>query len=725
MAGVHRHSEKFHKKDDGFALDLGGVFCFSGAWVRGFWCKGIAMAAVMLAILLAQPTRAHASIPPLHSCAGGFGLNCLHPNIGKALLAINGQECGSDINCRKCTNPSRWDCGPFQEGYFKDNYSNGLAAGCLGTASLNGAALAQSFGASANPPKPVGSVSIGDGVWLSTQTSPSTTEYLIAGVGRLCQRGIVNDIMNTPNICDKNSPQTKALIQKMVDAWGPGDKAYWVQKVSGYMCNSLGQGLNYLGTMISDMIAAANGYIPVFSYLRGMTACWLCPLFEVVFDTSVEYANAMFAILAPALRNILALALAVWLLLEAIKLLLPFGPADESKKLANAVVARLGLTLVVLTSLSQMSVVWDYGYTPIMSFLLDYGSGIQQQVQESILKKQPAAMLGNNVNDCPTTVSGQRQIQGLSGSVKDNPTVVSKAISCQLSNMQKALGVVPMLGFQAFKSSATVFTGETSARFGVVADFVTLSKNQMWYMLMNLDVIIGAVLVMLAFGLLLILLPIYMIDAVIQLAIVFMISPFLVASAIYPKTRKAFDKGVRTVAQSLMTLLVLGVVIAFVLAMMSSMLNNVVRAVPELDKVSNVFDATELIKLVDTTEGSKAIQDLIRITKPYFWVLMAVAVLGIQMLGKAKDLAGYLLGGRGLLVMGLSAQAGGIAKAGAMVVGQKVASAAGRTVIHRYETTDPSGRKTKHLGGILGSPLQAAWNKTENIVRQQRTKASS
>ncbi len=725
MAGVHRHSEKFHKKDDGFALDLEGVFCFSGAGVQGLWRRGIAMAAVMLAILLAQPTRAHASIPPLHSCAGGFGLNCLHPNIGKALLAINGQECGSDINCRKCTNPSRWDCGPFQEGYFKDNYRNGLAAGCLGTASLNGAALAQSLGASANPTKPVGSVSIGGGVWLSTQTSPSTTEYLIAGVGRLCERGIVDDIMNTPNICDKNSPQTKALIQKMVDAWGPGDKAYWVQKVSGYMCNSLGQGLNYLGTMISDMIAAANGYIPVSSYLPGMTACWLCPLFEVVFDTSVEYANAMFAILAPALRNILALALAVWLLLEAIKLLLPFGPADESKKLANAVVARLGLTLVVLTSLSQMSVVWDYGYTPIMSFLLDYGSGIQQQVQESILKKQPAAMLGNNVNDCPTTVSGQRQIQGLSGSVKDNPTVVSKAISCQLSNMQKALGVVPMLGFQAFKSSATVFTGETSARFGVVAEFVTLSKNQMWYMLMNLDVIIGAVLVMLAFGLLLILLPIYMIDAVIQLAIVFMISPFLVASAIYPKTRKSFDKGVRTVAQSLMTLLVLGVVIAFVLAMMSSMLNNVVRAVPELDKVSNVFDATELIKLVDTTEGSKAIQDLIRITKPYFWVLMAVAVLGIQMLGKAKDLAGYLLGGRGLLVMGLSAQAGGIAKAGAMVVGQKVASAAGRTVIHRYETTDPSGRKTKHLGGILGSPLQAAWNKTENIVRQQRTKASS
>lgn len=683
------------------------------------------MAAVMLAILLAQPDAARASAQPLHSCAGGFGLNCLHPNIGKALLAINGQECGSDINCRKCTNPSRWDCGPFQEGYFQDNYRNGLAAGCLGTASLNGAALAQSFGASANPPKPVGSVSIGGGVWLSTQKSPSTTEYLIAGVGRLCERGIVDDIMNTPNICDKNSPQTKALIKKMVDAWGPGDKGYWVQKVSGYMCNSLGQGLNYLGTMISDMIAAANGYIPVSSYLPGMTACWLCPLFEVVFDTSVEYANAMFAILAPALRNILALALAVWLLLEAIKLLLPFGPADESKKLANAVVARLGLTLVVLTSLTQMSVVWDYGYTPIMSFLLDYGSGIQQQVQESILNKQPAAMLGNNVDDCPTTVSGQRQIQGLSGSVKDNPTVVSKAISCQLSNMQKALGVVPMLGFQAFKSSATVFTGETSARFGVVADFVVLSKNQMWYMLMNLDVIIGAVLVMLAFGLLLILLPIYMIDAVIQLAIVFMISPFLVASAIYPKTRKAFDKGVRTVAQSLMTLLVLGVVIAFVLAMMSSMLNNVVRAVPGLDKVSNVFDATELIKLVDTTEGSKAIQDLIRITKPYFWVLMAVAVLGIQMLGKAKDLAGYLLGGRGMMVMGLSAQAGGIAKAGAMVVGQKVASTAGRTVIHRYEATDPSGRKTKHLGGLLGSPMQHAWNKTEKAVRQQRTKASS
>ena len=217
-----------------------------------------------------------------------------------------------------------------------------------------------------------------------------------------------------------------------------------------------------------------------------------------------------------------------------------------------------------------------------------------------------------------------------------------------------------------------------------------------------------------------------MIDAVIQLGIVMMISPFLVASAIYPKTRKAFEKGVRTVAQSMMTLLILGVVVAFVIAMTDNMLTNVVKAVPGLDKVGNVYNASELIKQVDSNDGKKAIQDLIRITKPYFWVLMAVAVLGIQMLGKAAGIAGYLIGGRGMdsMAMGLSAQAGGLAKTGAMMVGQKVASTAGRTVIHRYETTDPSGRKTKHLGGLLGSPMQHAWNKTEKSVRQQRTRAS-
>ena len=489
------------------------------------------------------------------------------------------------------------------------------------------------------------------------------------------------------------------------------------------MCNSLGQGLNYLGTMISDMVAVANGYIPVSSYLPGMTACWLCPLCEVVFDTSVEYANAMFEILAPALRKILALALAVWLLLEAIKLLLPFGPADGAKKIGNAVVSRLGLTLLVLTTLSHMNVVWDYGYGPVMSFLMDYGSGIQQQVQDRIINKQSPDLMGS-ATDCPSTIAGQRALQGKTGSINDNPSVVSKAMSCQLDRMQKSLGVLPMLGFQAFKSSATVFTGETSARFGVVADFVVLSKNQMWYLLMNLDVVIGSILILLAFGLLLILLPIYMIDAVIQLGIVMMISPFLVASAIYPKTRKAFEKGVRTVAQSMMTLLILGVVVAFVIAMTDNMLTNVVKAVPGLDKVGNVYNASELIKQVDSNDGKKAIQDLIRITKPYFWVLMAVAVLGIQMLGKAAGIAGYLIGGRGMMSMGLSAQAGGLAKTGAMMVGQKVASTAGRTVIHRYETTDPSGRKTKHLGGLLGSPMQHAWNKTEKSVRQQRTRAS-
>jgi hypothetical protein len=720
-SGTHRHSEKFHKKDYRFALDWSGVFCFGGVRVQGLWRRGIAMAAVMLAILLAQPTRAHASIPPLQSCSGSFSLNCLHPNIGKALLAINGQECGSDLNCRKCTNPSRWDCGPFQEGYFPGMYREGLAAGCLGTASLNGAALAQSFGAPANPPKPVGSIRLNSVQWLSTQSSPSTNEYLIAGVGRLCERGIVDDIVNTPNICDTNSPQTKALIQKMVIAWGPREdlRDEWKRRVSGYMCNSLGQGLNYIGTMFSDMVAVANGYIPVSSYLPGMTACWLCPLFEVVFETSVEYANAMFKELAPALRKILALALAVWLLLEAIKLLLPFGPADGAKKIGNAVVSRLGLTLLVLTTLSNMNVVWDYGYGPVMSFLMDYGSGIQKQVQDRI-----SPNLMGSATDCPSTIAGQRALQGKTGSINDNPSVVSKAMSCQLDRIQKSLGVLPMLGFQAFKSSATVFTGETQAQFGLVADFAVLTQNQAWYVLMNLDVIIGSILVMLAFGLLLILLPIYMIDAVIQLGIVMMISPFLVASAIYPKTRRAFEKGVRTVAQSMMTLLILGVVVAFVIAMTDSMLTNVVKAVPGLDKVGNVYNASELIKQVDSNDGKKAIQDLIRITKPYFWVLMAVAVLGIQMLGKAASVSGYLIGGGGMRPTGLSNQAGGLAKAGAMMVGQKAASTAGGMVIHQYETRDPDGKKTKHLGGLLGAPLQKAWDKTEKAVRQQRTKAS-
>jgi hypothetical protein len=720
-SGTHRHSEKFHKKDYRFALDWSGVFCFSGVRVQGLWRRGIAMAAVMLAILLAQPADARASTPPLHSCSGGFGLNCLHPNLGKALQAINGQECSNNLNCKICTTwePGRWDCGPFQEGYFQNNYKNGLAAGCLGSATLNGQALAQSFGVVPNPPTPKGTVWFNDHSAYTTQTIPGPNEYIIAAVGRLCAAGVVDDIISTSNICDKGSSQTQQLIGKMVKIWNPGDHPTWVKGVSYYMCNSVGQGLNYIGGMISDMVAVANGYIPVSSYLPGMTACWLCPLFEVVFETSVEYANAMFKELAPALRKILALALAVWLLLEAIKLLLPFGPADGAKKIGNAVVSRLGLTLLVLTTLSNMNVVWDYGYGPVMSFLMDYGSGIQKQVQDRI-----SPNLMGSATDCPSTIAGQRALQGKTGSINDNPSVVSKAMSCQLDRIQKSLGVLPMLGFQAFKSSATVFTGETQARLGIVGDFVVLSQNQMWYLLMNLDVVIGSILVMLAFGLLLILLPIYMIDAVIQLGIVMMISPFLVASAIYPKTRRAFEKGVRTVAQSMMTLLILGVVVAFVIAMTDSMLTNVVKAVPGLDKVGNVYNASELIKQVDSNDGKKAIQDLIRITKPYFWVLMAVAVLGIQMLGKAASVSGYLIGGSGMRPTGLSNQAGGLAKAGAMVVGQKAASTAGGMVIHRYDARDPSGRPTKHLGGLLGAPLQKAWDKTEKAVRQQRTKAS-
>jgi hypothetical protein len=54
----------------------------------------------------------------------------------------------------------------------------------------------------------------------------------------------------------------------------------------------------------------------------------------------------------------------------------------------------------------------------------------------------------------------------------------------------------------------------------------------------------------------------------------------------------------------------------------------------------------------------------------------------------------------------------------------KAASTAGGMVIHRYDARDPSGRPTKHLGGLLGAPLQKAWDKTEKAVRQQRTKAS-
>jgi hypothetical protein len=88
-----------------------------------------------------------------------LALIALHPNIGRVLQAINGIECSGNINCRNAPIQADGTVAPFKS--FEDNYRNGLAAGCFGAASLNGAALAQSFGASANPPSLLGRYLLG------------------------------------------------------------------------------------------------------------------------------------------------------------------------------------------------------------------------------------------------------------------------------------------------------------------------------------------------------------------------------------------------------------------------------------------------------------------------------------------------------------------------------------------------------------------------------------
>jgi hypothetical protein len=675
-----------------------------------WWQKTGLLIGLLLGITLAGGESVWAAASP-HNCTGRFSVSCLHPNVVKLLEAINGQECGGDINCKICTNGPRWDCGPFQEGYFTSYYNDGIR--CLG-----GSAAA--LGLPANPPRPIPtSFNRRNGEGYLSQTVPGANEFIVAAYGRFCTAGMLDDLVNVANICDKTAADTRNIVQKAVNSWRPGNPAYWVQRVTGFLCNPIGLGLARLGGMAAQAMAVVNGDISIKTYLSGMTTCWLCPLFEVVFNSSFTYAKTMFDVVAGGLRNLIGVALAVWLLLQAAKLLMPFGPEEEGKTISNSIVSRIALTVVVVLSLSHLDAVFDYVYTPIMTFLVDYSGGLQETVASKFIQYDPG---------CPTTISQQRQLQGLSGSMVDNPSVASKAISCQLQRLQELIGWMPMVGFEAFMSAGNLFTQDITTALGAVltvvdvASFLHYGNAQIWHILINIDVIVGGLTIMFLFGLLMLLIPVYMIDSVFQMMVIMMISPFLVATAIYPKTRAATVKGIKTAAHAMMTLLLLGLIMTFVMMMMNYALEAVVKGSPGFQTASfDIHDTKALIDFVDASKGKKAVQDLVRVTKPFFWLLAAVAFLGILMAGKAYAIAGYFIGGAGLPALGLSNKVSGLTKAGALYLGRNTLNTGRKAIIHQKDATDPSGRPTKHLGGILGAPMQAGWNRIEAMARQART----
>jgi hypothetical protein len=693
-----------------------------------WWQKTGLLIGLLLGITLAGGESVWAQPSPYHNCTGRFSVSCLNPKVAKILEAMNGQECSGNVNCKICTigigRPgavTRWDCGPWQEGSttFKENYNNGIR--CLGGS-------ATTLGLPLNPPSPwPTSFNRSGTVGYLSQTVPGATEFLVTAFGRLCVEGALDDIVAVADICNKSAADTQNAVRKSVQAWRPADVGKWVRNVSGYLCNPIGLGLARLGGMAAQAMAVVNGDISIKTYLSGMTACWLCPLFEVVFNSSFTYAKTMFDVVAGGLRNLIGVALAVWLLLQAAKLLMPFGPEEEGKTISNSIVSRIALTVVVVLSLSHLDAVFDYVYTPIMTFLVDYSGGLQETVASKFINTlSPNLMPSSTANGCPMTISGQRQLQGLSGSMVENPSVASKAISCQLQRIQEAVGVLPMMGFEAFMSAGNLFTDDTTARLGVVgtiADAATkFGGAQIWHILINIDVIVGGLVIMFLFGLLLLLIPVYMIDSVFQMAVIMMISPFLVATAIYPKTRAATVKGIKTAAHAMMTLLLLGIIAAFVIMMMNYALEAVVKGSPGFQTAGfDIHDSSKLIDFVDDTKGKKAVQDLMRVTKPFFWLLAAVAFLGILMAGKAYAIAGYFIGGAGLPALGFSKTAGGLTKAGALYLGRNTLNTGRKAIIHQKDATDPSGRQTRHLGGILGAPMQAGWNRLEAMARQART----
>lgn len=379
----------------------------------------------------------------------------------------------------------------------------------------------------------------------------------------------------------------------------------------------LGAGVSHADNATPSYSCSAD--LTTEAVYQSMKTCWACPLFEAVMSVSQKLGRAMSgpdgnpSRFAAGISRILAIALAIYILIEVGKLMLPFGPIEKARDVGGQLWLKLLIGLICILMIRNYSVYWDYIYTPITNSAIRTSTAMLQAGMQVTQGK-----------------SGE-YAKGLDAIPDFDPNQPEKGMSAQIGALQQNLGIGVVIGWA---SISALFGNGMESAFG------------------NILPAIGGIIIALVYALAILIFPIYMIDAVIRWSIVNIMAPFFIGCFVFKVTRPTAERAFRGIVHSALTLVFLSLIVAFSGVMMHTIVqgaiaNGLAGGGGAGGGGGGAGGGASLCTLIQGASKGAGMGALTSPIVPGFWMLLALGLLIIRTVGTASQYAADFVGAIG------------------------------------------------------------------------------
>jgi hypothetical protein len=335
--------------------------------------------------------------------------------------------------------------------------------------------------------------------------------------------------------------------------------------------------------------------------------CWACPLYEAIMTVSTHLgpkmstdASGNATPFVQGTSKLLGVMLALYILVAAGKLVLPFGPVEKAQKVGNQIWSKIIIGIICLLMVRNYDVYWDYIYQPITMTGMRVST---LMLQAGTNAANMAANSGDYTGDLKN--------------ITFDETAPEKSMSQQMGALQQNMGIGVVVGWASL--NAIFSNGNPAAQFG------------------NILPAFGGIIIALLFGIVILIFPLYMIDAVLRWSVANILAPFFIACYVFDISRPTAMRALRSIIQSSVTLVMLSAIVAFSGVMMSTIVTSAVG-----------FSGTgSLCGLVQGASKAAGMGALTSPITPSFWMFLALGLLIIKLMGMTASLAASLVGAVG------------------------------------------------------------------------------
>ncbi len=310
-----------------------------------------------------------------------------------------------------------------------------------------------------------------------------------------------------------------------------------------------------------------------------LTACWICDILRVAFSAMITFGRDTFTVFTTGMSQLITVVLALWLLVQAGSLLMPFGASERPKEVYNTIIIRSVQVIFFLVLLNNFDVYWEYVFLPVAL---------------------TAGAIGASVLDVAASLSPTVDLQACVANAVGDDRLYER-FECNLIKVQKSLGIGLEISFmimtRLFNENASLFE-TVKTLFSAVPSFIS------------------GIALMIVYGVALLTMPFRAIDVLFKWLVFTVLSPIIIAAAIFPTTRAFTVNTLKIIFHSGLTWIMSSVVAGLAVVLVSETIN-----IEELR--TGRFNVT----FID----------------PVFWQLMAIGILVNIMIGKASDIAAKAL----------------------------------------------------------------------------------